>query len=481
MSATTDIFIQKKSDYHLLLIEDNPGDALLIREYLDTVSPETDLNHLSTFRDAKEDLEKNFAIYDLILLDLNLPDHKGEELIKEVLQLATKIPVIILTGYPDMQFSIKSLNLGVSDYIVKDELSINEFWKSIRYSIERNEASRQLQDSESRYRYLFENNPASILIWDLKTRFIQDSNQEAEQKYGYTKEEFRNVKVDDLHPYSSNGYYPVGTHNFKEGADLKLGNIVHKHRKKNGDIFFAEMNGHFIKYNGKQAVLLLINDVTEKVDMQEQILEGSIQAEEAERNRIASELHDGIVQQLVACGMFAETLAKKMEDDEELSKEMHRLYSLLQKTTIQTRDISHNLKSAEFENSSLPHLIDQLIRQLNHSGTIQFIYNNYLDFEADYTIIVRTNLYRSIQELCANIVKHSEATEAILTIEDVGGVLFITIKDNGKGINSNLQTSHGIGLRNVENRTMRLGGKVKFHNVKNGGFQVDMEIPVDKA
>jgi len=82
------------------------------------------------------------------LLDLNLPDHKGEELIKEVLQLATKIPVIVSTGYSNLDFCIESLSAGISDYLLKDDLSPTLLQKSIIYSMERSAYSEKLKKSE---------------------------------------------------------------------------------------------------------------------------------------------------------------------------------------------------------------------------------------------------------------------------------------------------------------------------------------------
>lgn len=465
---------------NILLIEDNPGDIVLIEDYLAGISPDITITVSKTFAAAEEFLNNPSETFDLILLDLKLPDKEGEDLIRAILSLSGQSPVIVLTGHSDMEFSIRSLSLGVSDYLIKDDLNVSGLWKSISYSIERNEASRKLQESEQRYRYLFENNPVSILIWNLKTRTIIDSNQEAESKYGYTKDEFKRLKIDTIQKDGFGDYFPSETTNFREGMDLNMAGGISKHIKKNGEMFFAEMTGHFIKYHGEPSVLLLINDVTDKVEMQEQLLESTIRAEEVERNRIATELHDGIVQQLVACGMFTQTLAKKVEKDDGLSKEVNRLYDLLIKTTIQTRDISHNLKSAEFENTSLAYLLQQLLRQLSNASSINFFFNNHLGYDLSYGITVRTNVYRCVQELCNNIIKHSDASEAVLTIEEIDGTLFLTIRDDGYGFEYSGKSTIGLGLKNVESRILRLGGKIDFESGKKNGFLVNLEIPVNK-
>lgn len=466
--------------YHVLLIEDNPGDVLLITDYLEQFSSETKVDGAKTFSDAEELIFKNTVAYDVVLLDLNLPDKEGEELILSILKLVESTPVIVLTGYSDMQFSIKSLSLGVSDYILKDELLPSTLWKSVRYSIERNLASKKLQESEQRYRYLFENIPTSILIWDIESRKILDCNREASLKYGYTKAQLKSLKIENVCPdVLSRGISASGKEKFCEGDEPVINHKILNQKKNSGEIFFAEVKAHFIRYRGRKSVLFIVNDVTEKIEIQERVMEGSLQAEEKERNRIAKELHDGIVQQLVACGMYAETISKEILEDQSLIHKVDSLHKLLVKTTIQTRDISHNLKSAEFEFSTLPELLKQLVKQLQLAGSIDFTLNNHLERSKDYESNFKKNIFRSVQELCNNIMKHSNASVAIVTVEEVGRTLFISIKDDGDGFDFIYPVSHGYGLKNVESRMIRLNGGIEFSKNEKGGLQIHMEIPVE--
>ncbi len=173
---------EKKFD--LLIIEDNPGDYVLIEEYLNSNGLHHRLEHAQNFREAERITHKSESGFDAVLLDLNLPDLEGEKLIKATMEMVNPAPVIILTGYSDMQFSIKSLSMGISDYILKDKLSSHNLWKSIRYSIERKSMYQKLRYSEQRYRDLFEHNPSPMIIWEIDSRTIIDCNEAAVQKYG---------------------------------------------------------------------------------------------------------------------------------------------------------------------------------------------------------------------------------------------------------------------------------------------------------
>jgi PAS domain S-box-containing protein len=462
----------------ILVVEDNPGDFALIDDYLKEQNVLSNVDHARSFKDASQFLSQENRTYDAIILDLTLLDKSGTDLIEQIVNLEGPAITIVLTGFSDMDFSIKSLNLGVSDYLLKDELTPESLWKSIRYSIERKTTSRNLKESEERYRVLFQNNPSPMLVWDTESGFITDVNSEAEVKYGYSKEEFLNLQIEEIQfddfEYDSeerdNGKAANGKKNFRQ---------VWRHKKKNGEIFFAELSAQKqIEYKGKRSTLVIVNDITEKIELQERMIEGAIRAEEEERNRISKELHDSIVQQLVACGMFAQNLQDKVGKPEEMRKEIDRLYHLLKEITHETRDISHNLKPAEFEISELDDLVNQLARQLTRESDVSFKVNIHLENESTFDLHLKTQLYRILQELSANIIKHSDATEAVINIEQVDRVLYLTIQDNGSGFDVNEPDNNGIGLRNVRSRLYRLGGSIEFRNMNGNGLQINIELPL---
>src|SRR5690554_545446 len=126
---------------HLLVVEDNRGDLLLIEDFLFEKISNPTIQEAKTFKEAKHFLEKGDK-FDAILLDLSLPDKSGEELLDEIVKISKSIPVIVLTGYADIAFGIKSLSLGIADYLLKDELTATSLHKSILYSIERKEVAR---------------------------------------------------------------------------------------------------------------------------------------------------------------------------------------------------------------------------------------------------------------------------------------------------------------------------------------------------
>ncbi|RIW14982.1 PAS domain S-box protein [Algoriphagus lacus] len=250
--------------YHILIIEDNLGDYILIEEYLAENILEPDLERVETFHSAKQLLEDKGKKFDLVFLDLSLPDLSGEQLIREVLELTEGIPVVALTGFSDLDFSIKSLSLGISDYLLKDELTPVILYKSIIYAIQRSKFIDDIQKSEKRYSDLFQLSPLPMWVYDLKSLRFLDINQAAVDHYGYSEEEFLLMKISDIRPADDLQLMDQALKAYQNGEKLDPKNI-YKHKKKNGDIIKVEATIRNLLFNDREAVLVLVNDITERL------------------------------------------------------------------------------------------------------------------------------------------------------------------------------------------------------------------------
>lgn len=136
--------------YEVLVVEDNPGDFLLVEEMIAEQMTAV-VHRAKTFSEARLLIEAGNS-YNVVLVDLTLPDNTGEELIRDMVQLCRDTPVIVLTGITDFDFGIRSLAMGVSDYLLKDELTGTALYKSMAYSTERKKVISALEASENRAR-----------------------------------------------------------------------------------------------------------------------------------------------------------------------------------------------------------------------------------------------------------------------------------------------------------------------------------------
>ncbi len=122
-------------EQQVLLVEDNPGDADLIRLRLVEGSSKAKVNCVSRLSDALEFLAKEEPA--LILLDLNLPDSRGAETFRKIIKHSPQIPVVILSGQDDEALATNALQDGVQDYLVKGGFSGKQLERTIRYAVER--------------------------------------------------------------------------------------------------------------------------------------------------------------------------------------------------------------------------------------------------------------------------------------------------------------------------------------------------------
>jgi PAS domain S-box-containing protein len=126
-----------------------------------------------------------------------------------------------------------------------------------------------LKESEEKYRYLFENNPAPIFIWDFETLQMIDCNEETLLKYGYTREEFLQLNIKQIRPAEDIPLIEKATQTPETYGAIH--NQVWRHKKKNGDIMINEVNAHLFMYNNRLASIVHINDITEKFRAQQEI------------------------------------------------------------------------------------------------------------------------------------------------------------------------------------------------------------------
>lgn len=142
-------------------------------------------------------------------------------------------------------------------------------WASIRDNTEAISNIIELKQSEEKYKYLFENNPACMYIFDFETLEILDCNEEALMQYGYTREEFLSLSIRDIRPKVDIDLINYATKD--EETYGKIHKKAWRHQKKNGDIFYVNINGHLIDYKGRRCSLVQITDITAQLRAQEEI------------------------------------------------------------------------------------------------------------------------------------------------------------------------------------------------------------------
>ncbi len=162
----------------LLVVEDNPGDARLIKEMLSESLPAWEMTTVERLGDALNILEQR--TFDTLLLDLNLPDSRGIETLNKVFARVPETPIIVLTGIEDETIGARAIREGGQDYLVKGRFDPPLLARAIQYARERKKVEKALQASEFRYKRLFDSTMDGIYQTDEKARMIMINRAGAE-------------------------------------------------------------------------------------------------------------------------------------------------------------------------------------------------------------------------------------------------------------------------------------------------------------
>lgn len=457
-------------NFNILVVEDNPSDLFLLEEML-RASPLEFKQLFSTTRleEAKKILHKEEI--SVVLLDLSLPDSFGMDTLKSIRKANQRIPIIILTGLSDSEAALTALQQGAQDYLVKGEFTEGLLVKSIEYSIERKKIEENILLSEEKYRQMFYRNPFPMWINEVDTLRILEVNDAAIEKYGYSKDEFLQLTLNDIQ---------VRQVTVSETAASNTKREVWEHRDKTGNVIVVEFTYYPINYFGRSAMQAQANDITQNIKLQrelaqqkQQLVDAVLSAQENERRVIGRELHDNVNQILTALKLNLDLafdnkeLAHKFIDNSRnhVSLAMDEIRKLSKELIV-----PGNLKELGL---MLP-IQDLLKETLQYSPINWRVQTEGVD-EFSLSQEQKLAIYRIIQEQVTNILKHAEATTVIIQLYARNGQVLLKITDNGKGFNTN-QPRSGIGITNITSRAESFNGYVKIDSVPGAGCTLEVVL-----
>jgi signal transduction histidine kinase len=203
-----------------------------------------------------------------------------------------------------------------------------------------------------------------------------------------------------------------------------------------------------------------------------------IEGEEKERSRLARELHDGVNGSLGAIKLMADSgKANKNDGNENIEK----IKSLIDQVSTEVRDISHNLMPDVITQYGLIQAIESYLERIRGSDRLKTDFQHYADF-GDIDNSIKVTVYRIVQELTRNIIKHSGATECLIQINRHESNLSLVVEDNGGGFDvfehSHVEKPEGIGLQSIYSRINLMDGKIDIQSELNSGTSVNIDIPL---
>jgi len=221
-----------------------------------------------------------------------------------------------------------------------------------------------------------------------------------------------------------------------------------------------------------------ISQLNKRDALQEDLSRRLIDFQESERRRIAAELHDSLGQYLLVIKNNALIGLNLMPQDSPAREQLAQISETTSLAIEEVRQIAQNLTPYHLERLGLTSTLDHMIRRVKNSSDIDF--NIEIDnIDGVLSKESEVNLYRIVQELISNVIKHSEASEAWLAIRQTDTGAEIVCRDNGKGFDSSaVSNSHGsgLGLTWVGERVRILGGEYSIRSAPGQGAAIVITI-----
>lgn len=416
----------------ILIVEDDRSFADLVQFQLSTIG--FDLADVIAVASIEESIEVKTELEpDVILLDLNILDSNGVSTYDAVNDLFPEASVIVLSGMDDESVALEIVSKGGQDYLLKSDVNPQILDRSIKYGLLRRSLRLQLAQSEKRYKDVFNKSPMPMVQLSGDEYIITMANKATEELYKVSEEDLVGRSIYSFNKNQEN--------QFKEDSIRRFTHFDKEENEIIVDIILNRLEG-----NDKEYIALVVNK-TDELLFEKNKFDIISQAEESEKKKIARELHDGLGQQMVLLNLLFQNLTPSEGEDSK-----HKdIGNLLQNCIREVKEIAYNLLPPELENGFL-NAMDRFSNRINSVGKLAFI----LDIEPELTeedlgFVDRFNLYRIVQEVINNAIKHSKADRITFSMKRLNEVIQIVVEDDGIGFDAE-KIKVGLGLQNIQHR-----------------------------
>ena len=347
-------------------------------------------------------------------------------------------------------------------------------------------------EAEENFRRLIKHAPVAMCLFNGKDHVVRIANERALELWGKRLEDVINKPLFE-------GFSEIQGQGLKELLDdvyntgerfIANERVVDLPRNNNMQSFYINFLYEPIKdKNGKvNSIIGIARDVTEMVlnqqkidsekeEIKKQMLKASINAQEQERKFISNELHDNVCQILATTKLLLERVEGKNKTEK---KYVLEISNNIEKAMMETRELSHGLNPALLDFVDLPSAVGDIVSKINLSGKISFHFEgSCYDKKIKISKEIELAVLRIIQAQVVNIIKHSGAATAEITLACEHNFVELIIEDNGKGFDINT-LKKGLGFQNIINRAELFNGIVSLKSAPGEGCILKIKIPFTK-
>ena len=373
---------------------------------------------------------------------------------------------------PDRPFGVLGVDANVCRTFTEDDANfLRAVANVLTGAIGRKRVEDALRKSEREYRRLFELANDAILIYEPESRRILDVNENACKIYGYPRETFLSMTMKELSLDRERG---------RQYLDALLSRNSYQdfetvHRSYDGTPVNVLVNSSVIEFRGERAVLSINRDITARKRTEASLME----IREAERRRIARDLHDAVLQDL--SGTLQGLQAFEVESDENGSPvALENEIAAIRRAVVGLRGAIYDLRQEKEE--PFVRAVESLVelnRQITPERQITLSVSE--GFTSEPGRKVSVELLRVLQEALANTRQHSDARTVKVSLCRRDDEVLAEVYDDGRGFDDVATRSGGVGLSGMRERVEELGGKLEVQSKAGKGTLVKVNVPYSEG
>ncbi|HEU4492960.1 MAG TPA: PAS domain S-box protein [Rubrobacteraceae bacterium] len=454
----------------VLIVEDSEDDALLLLRELRRGGYEPEHVRVDTAEAMEAALEERE--WDLVVADHSMPAFSSQAALELLRGKGFEdLPFIIVSGQIGEQVAVEAMKAGAQDYLMKDNLA--RLNTAIERELREAETRRERRRAEEKYRGIFENAVEGIFQTTVEGRFVT-ANPALARMFGYDSPEdlLENVTnvAEQLYvdPERREEFdHLIRRDGFVSGFEVQM-------RRKDGGAMWASASARAIRDAGGELVGYegTVEDITERKQA-----EGALrEIREAERRRIARELHDGVLQDLTYA-LQSLRMTRRMPAEARGDEETERQIEALKRAVGDLRDAIYELRLESTQEQPLARTLSAIVelnRQMDPERVIELIIDE--GFPPSISGPASLEVARVVQEALANIRRHSGASRATVSLGTVGREVWVVVEDDGRGLEPGQRA--GLGLTGMRERASALGGELKVEGERGAGTRVLLSVPL---
>lgn len=345
----------------------------------------------------------------------------------------------------------------------------------ISNAFERSFYEEEIKNSETKFRDLFNHGSDAVFIYNTDGNIVEVNNRACETL---------DIPKADLLTRNIETVFPEGRvpreklyHTNVLNPYIFESEFITSHCK----IFPVEINQRTILFNSKDAILCVARDISERKEVQRQILSAVIQTEEKERGRVAQDLHDGLGPLLSSLKLYSKVLGTT--SDMEKRKELLNItMEVIDESMMLIKEISNNLSPHVLNDFGLASAIQSFCKKISLTKEIEIKFDSNV-FDQRFETNVEMVLFRTLKELVNNTIKHALATRIEIFLLRTENMLSLIYSDNGIGFDIKRvldNKSSGMGISNIVNRISSITGRLMFDSQSGKGIQMKIEVELKK-